>query len=424
MSGHPPGPRRVADGHLELVGQAGRKDGEIVVTRADDAIDPFLAFESEHDPRPSAATTAVAAVEPAIAPKPATSSGLSRPAPATSTVQVAASPTPRKASRVALFVLGALVIAGAAAALTYAWLESARRVPASTTTPPPAPNSPPAPVDGTMQVTSLPEGARVFIDGAARGVTPLKLPVSAGSHVLEIEHQDTRRSMPVTLDAGATSSHYFDLTAAAPATGRLEVTSDPPGATVTIDGTLRGVTPLALAAMPPGSHRVVVANREMTSTRAVTITAGATQTLVVPLARVIATNGFVSVQSPVDLEIFLDGTKIGSSAASVRLPAGRHTLDLLNASLEFRTSVAVDVPAGGTASAVVTVPKGKLSINALPWAEISLDGKPIGQTPLANLDVPIGAHEVIWRHPQLGERRETVVVTAQTPARVGKDLNR
>jgi serine/threonine-protein kinase len=162
----------------------------------------------------------------------------------------------------------------------------------------------------------------------------------------------------------------------------------------------------------------------MTSTRNVTVAAGATATLVVPLARVVATSGQVSVQSPIDLEIFVDGTKVGVSSTSVRLPAGRHTLDLLNAALEFRTSVSVEIPAGGNASAVVTVPKGKLSINALPWADVALDGRPIGQTPLANLDVPIGTHEVIWRHPQLGERRQTVVVKAQTPTNVGMDLNR
>jgi hypothetical protein len=156
----------------------------------------------------------------------------------------------------------------------------------------------------------------------------------------------------------------------------------------------------------------------------VTVAAGTTSTLVVPLVRAVATTGFVSVQSPVELDIFLDGTKIGSSAANVRLPVGHHTLDLLNATLEFRTSVGVDVAAGGTASAVVTVPKGKLSINAMPWAEVLLDGRAIGQTPLANLDVPIGTHEVTWRHPQLGERRQTVVVKAQSPARVGMDLNR
>ena len=33
-------------------------------------------------------------------------------------------------------------------------------------------------------------------------------------------------------------------------------------------------------------------------------------------------------------------------------------------------------------------------------------------------------HEVVWRHPQLGERRQTVVVTAKTPVRLQIDLSK
>jgi hypothetical protein len=53
-----------------------------------------------------------------------------------------------------------------------------------------------------------------------------------------------------------------------------------------------------------------------------------------------------------------------------------------------------------------------------------LDGKPIGTTPLGNISVPIGTHEIVWRHPQLGERTRTITVPARTPVRLGMDLNR
>ena len=74
------------------------------------------------------------------------------------------------------------------------------------------------------------------------------------------------------------------------------------------------------------------------------------------------------------------------------------------------------------ATATVTLPNGTLSVNALPWAEVWVDGRSSGTTPLANLAVPIGSHEIVLRHPQLGERRRTVTVTTQTPVRVGVDF--
>jgi hypothetical protein len=65
-----------------------------------------------------------------------------------------------------------------------------------------------------------------------------------------------------------------------------------------------------------------------------------------------------------------------------------------------------------------------LSLNASPWAEVFVDGERIGETPIGNLSRPIGRHEVIFRHPQLGEHREVVVVTASGPTRLGVDLRK
>jgi len=39
-------------------------------------------------------------------------------------------------------------------------------------------------------------------------------------------------------------------------------------------------------------------------------------------------------------------------------------------------------------------PPGKLFINAMPWAELYIDGKLVGNTPRANLDIPAGTHRL------------------------------
>jgi hypothetical protein len=46
----------------------------------------------------------------------------------------------------------------------------------------------------------------------------------------------------------------------------------------------------------------------------------------------------------------------------------------------------------------------------------------VGETPIANIQVAIGQHEITFRHPQFGERRQFVTVTAGQTARVGIDL--
>ena len=63
-------------------------------------------------------------------------------------------------------------------------------------------------------------------------------------------------------------------------------------------------------------------------------------------------------------------------------------------------------------------------MNARPWAEVLLDGATVGETPLANLLIAIGSHELVFRHPQFAERRQTIVVTAKGPNRIAADLTK
>ena len=280
---------------------------------------------------------------------------------------------------------------------------------------------------GNAFIDSRPPGAAVFIDGIAHGTTPLKVALGAGEHTLELKLEAVSRSLPLNVEAGTTMAHYIELAstpAPAVSTGRLDVASDPPGAQVSVDGAAKGRTPLNLADVQPGDHTVAITNGTSTVNRKVSVTAGNTATVFASLVPPNAAAGWVTFKSPVDLQIFEGKNLVGSTAADrLMLPTGQHELELVNTELEFRRTMTVQVNAGSTATAPVELPNGTLSINALPWAEVTIAGKPVGTTPLGNLSVPIGSHEIVFRHPQLGERKRTVKVTATTPVRVGVDFN-
>ena len=80
--------------------------------------------------------------------------------------------------------------------------------------------------------------------------------------------------------------------------------------------------------------------------------------------------------------------------------------------------------AGQTATLRIDAPKVSMSVNARPWADVIIDGAGVGQTPIANLPVTIGSHDVLFRHPQFGDRRQTFVVTAKGPNRIAVDLTK
>ena len=76
------------------------------------------------------------------------------------------------------------------------------------------------------------------------------------------------------------------------------------------------------------------------------------------------------------------------------------------------------------ASVAVIAPKGLLNVNARPWADVLIDGVAAGQTPLANVEVSAGPHEITFRHPELGERIERIVVKASGVNRVAVNLSK
>jgi hypothetical protein len=307
------------------------------------------------------------------------------------------------------------------------------------TTPPvaaPAPAPVAAPTEGSVTVDSRPSGAAVLVDGRSRGVTPLQLTLPIGNHTLELGDGAAKRVVPITVSAGVVVSEHFDLVspatpAAAPAagaaaatTGRLEITSTPGGAQVTVDNAPRGVTPLTLSAVEPGVHTVVVTNGDTSVTQTINVTAGATSTVLASVAPTAANAGWVALKAPFELQVLEGGKLIGTSNTDrIMLPPGKHTFQLMNSAFGFDAPLTVQVRGGKTETPAVTLPTQSVSINVQPWADVWLDGTAIGTTPLANLSVAIGNHEIVWKNPQLGERRKTIAVTTQAPVRLGLDFN-
>ena len=143
-----------------------------------------------------------------------------------------------------------------------------------------------------------------------------------------------------------------------------------------------------------------------------------------PPAPAVRSGGF-RISAPIELHV-LDGERvIGSTAEGpVMTAAGKHELDFVNSAIGFRVRQAVEVKPGQIVTVTVPVPNGTLNINAQPWASILLDGNAVGETPLGNLSVVPGEHEIVFRHPQLGERRERTIVRSGVETRVSANLQK
>jgi len=88
------------------------------------------------------------------------------------------------------------------------------------------------------------------------------------------------------------------------------------------------------------------------------------------------------------------------------------------------TTQTVNVTYGQMTVLRVAMPTGRISVNASPWAEVVIDGAVVGETPIANYSLPVGSHQIVFRHPELGERRQTVVVKVGEYVRVTQAFDR
>ena len=276
---------------------------------------------------------------------------------------------------------------------------------------------------GTVAIETSPPGASVLVDGRERGTTPLTLPLPAGTHTVTVNGTTGRRELSLTVVAGTHIVHHVELADLAPTTGRLQI-SGSSGAPILLDGIRRGVTPAELADVPPGEHTVTIGDGAAAVTQRVTVPAGGVALLLVPLGQPAGqAPAWISVVAPFELQVFDGGALIGNSTTNrILVLAGRHTIKLVNAELQYEAVQTIDVEAGRVATIRVEVPNGVLHVNAVPWAEVFVDGRRVGETPIANLAVPIGAHEITLRNPKFPEQKRSVVISLAGPSRLGVDL--
>ena len=291
--------------------------------------------------------------------------------------------------------------------------------------------------NGSVRIETTVPGVEVSLAGKSVGRTPVALSLAPGSYPVQLAGSGVTREFTLDVTSGASILRQIELPTVAPAAlagavGSLLVQTEPTRLPISIDGVEKGMSPLTVSGLAPGEHHVSVRSDGSVIRRTVTIQPNENTVLVVspveravPAAIASAAGGWVAVTSPLALTIREGGKVLGSTDSErLMLTAGEHALELSNESLGFQTKRTLRIEAGKTAALKIDPPNGTLSINAQPWAEVWVDGQRVGETPIGKLQQPIGVHEVVLRHPDLGERRETVTITLRQPARLGVDMRR
>ncbi len=183
-----------------------------------------------------------------------------------------------------------------------------------------------APLWAVVTFVSEPAGATVRVGRESYGPTPVSVELPEGEHGYEalLPARKPQRGRirvvggePLTVAIGALS----------PADGLLTLSSRPDGASVTLDGVYRGLTPLELPLAPDAPHVLTVSREgyEM-DTREVEVAAGSREALLVDLAPRL---GEVEVAAnPPDADLYVNGERKGAARQVLHLPAIAHRIEI------------------------------------------------------------------------------------------------
>jgi len=255
-----------------------------------------------------------------------------------------------------------------------------------------------------VSITSYPEGGLVYIDGIMTGTTPLAINLSCREHTLAIEksgYQTYKKIINPSSDPGNTINANLEYNSGR---GSIIIESDPPGATVYLDGAWQGITPARADNLIPGRHLLLLKKdgcQDLTdSVPAVTGTVLTYKEYLIPKPQ----SGYLSVTSyPSGALVSVDGNDAGTTPTlPMQVPAGNHSLTLrMDGYRDYRYNISVN---GGESTPfhadLIRIPdSGILIIDSVPpGAMVIINRTPKALTPAVLEGIPDGVYFLeLWR---------------------------
>ena len=225
---------------------------------------------------------------------------------------------------------------------------------------------------------SYPAADQVVVRVSLKGEVPAGQATGANISVIRIQELDARSR--VIASSVTDYSHLVGLPTPTPtpAYGSIAIRSEPAGANVYLDNTIRGITPLTLDAVPNGRHTVLLrAEGYGDYTRDVTVMAGSVELDAVMTARTVTQ---------------------ATATAPVVTPAGTVTTTTI-------APVATTVASTTGSLSVTTSPSGAL---------VYIDGKMKGVTPTTIPGLSPGSHSIRIIMDGYQDLETTTEITAGT----------
>jgi formylglycine-generating enzyme required for sulfatase activity len=231
----------------------------------------------------------------------------------------------------------------------------------------------------TFQIVPA-EGARVYLGSALLGRSPLgEVEIPAGDQSIRIEadrYLPHEQALSV-LGMGQSQTVAVELT---PGWSAVRITSEPPGATLTVDGTASGATPVTVDLMA-GEHRLLVTHPGYTDwVRSLTIAPN--EPLILPVTLSLADATVALTSQPDGATVRVDGEYRGRTPLELNLTPGEaHRLQLGKSGYaDLDQTLSLNPGETRTLTLNLKAHLGTVRLQVSPSdAQVLVDGRPRGQ---------------------------------------------
>ncbi len=263
---------------------------------------------------------------------------------------------------------------------------------------------------GTLDIRSTPP-AKVMLDGEPFGITPcLGVTVRAGAHMLTFFHPVLgTKSIPIEIAAGETKTASVEYAQV----GKLDIQSTP-SAKVLLDDKALGSTPKLGVVVAAGAHTLTFFHPAL-GKKVTTVQVDVGETVTVAIELDPAPDGKLDLDASAPAKITIDGKTAGTTPrAGVVVAAGPHIVTFSHPTFGDKSMKVTVVPGETKVVKVdfgIALP-GKLNLSSKPAAEVAIDGKIVGTTPLLGASVSPGSHLLMFSTAAGQKRKMRVLVLA------------
>jgi hypothetical protein len=297
--------------------------------------------------------------------------------------------------------------------------------------------SPPFGPYGTIYVESSPSGAVVYMNGANHGHAPATITnLYPGTYTIVAKLAGFEDFTTTTTISGPTRSSVYCPMIPDNTGNGLYIMSTPPRASIYLDGTLKGVSPIMLSNAAPGSHAVLVRLSGYDDWKStVIVPQGGTRTVAAVLTKnddnVI--RGINVSSKPSGAKVLFDSVDKGVSPVTLNnLAAGIHILEIEYPGYNPWKST-VNVPETGIKEISVNLTPepahipGWITVFSSPGnVSVTLDGNYVGKTPVnssLNLEeIPPGVHIIVLVLPGFRPLSQKITVSPNLVSTINATL--